>query len=190
MKANSLNCDLQKLDIKARFILLSFRSKIYVLFEKGYFRRAFERNLNDKITNLSVFTNLQIQSQNFKFKKHIENYVSSMDYILSLMKTRWSSSGGKTGNVQKNEGEKEQLMKNEKKNLFANSDQLFKALFEILKKTLTSRVNGNLIDDVLVELGMESSKRESFFRSTGKYVKKSVDLQIDFKIFLLSFCYH
>ena len=105
LRNTPLTLDNKKLDIKSQIITLSIKNKVYFLLSKGIIRKALISFNNANPEKLSVLTAIKLQSQSFKYKKHAEASVNSINYMISILNSRAKSSEVMKKNMPESAGE-------------------------------------------------------------------------------------
>jgi hypothetical protein len=158
MCTKPLTLDGKKLDIKTHLILVNIKDKIYLLLSKGVIRKALANFNSTNPEKMAVLTSIKTQSQSFKYKKHAEYSVNSLNYIISIFTSRKESDESLKINNPKTEGE------------------FFKKIQEKIENKIKAEcLHSSIINDTIKEISEEFLKTTEMFNKVHAVNSQNVE---------------
>ena len=163
MRVNPITLDNKKLDLKTHLITLNVKDRLYLLLSKGVIRKGLANFTSKSTDRLAVLSSIKAQSQSFKYKKHSEYSVNSLNYIMSIFTSRKQSNKGKSVNTPENEGD------------------FFKRIQNLIALQIEKNLTGKgIIKENAVKVSDEAYKAKEVFQKAYAMSNNNVSLIVFF----------
>ena len=182
LRENPFTIENKKLDLKCQCVVLNIKSKIYLLLDKGIFRKALEKLNPNKLSRFSLLNCISVQSLSFKFVRHSENAVNSLGYILEIANSRkkkaeTTKSLGVFNDSNNSKGlQKEPTKQEDSSKLPENEDVLFDRLKTVLHQRILQKKQATTLKTTLNRIKFLNAQNETLFRDFEEYPAHLVNL--------------